>query len=214
MQELFEKRSDLMWTQDIIDISLELNLTLLLFHLPFTACFRCYSILQFLFLLTIFSNVLGAWYWLLVNFLHLSHHKIMMLRSLLVLFSFILCEVLWDDKYCWVINLVSWWKFFFQSSPPSTHLLFPAFKWFMFPFTIRDFGYYSYHVGPKFLILACKVLIGGDDILNCSIKLSFLKAQNKQVNLGAVRFHTSCHVKNLLIIAWGIRQSRDINKVY
>ena len=97
MQELFEKRPDLLRTQDIIYISLELNLTLLLFRLPFTACLRCYSISQFLFLLTIISIVLGAWHWLLVNFLYLSHHKIVVLSSLLVLFSFILCEVLRDD---------------------------------------------------------------------------------------------------------------------
>ena len=214
MQELFEKRPDLLRTQDIIYISLELNLTLLLFRLPFTACLRCYSISQFLFLLTIISIILGAWHWLLVNFLYLCHHKIIMLGPLLVLFSFILCEVLRDDKYCRVINLVSWRKLFIQSSPPLVHLFFPAFEWIMILLTILDFGYYSYHVGPKFLFFACKVLIGGYDILNCSIKLAFLEAQNKQVNLWTLRFHTSCHVKNLLVIAWGIRQSRYIDKVY
>ena len=146
--------------------------------------------------------------------MYFSNHKIIMLGSLYILFSFTLCEVLRNDQDCRVICLVSLRKFFFQCKLPLAHLLFPAIECFMVLLIIWHFCYYSYHLGPKFLIFTCEVLIGSDYLLNRSIELSFLKAQNKQVNLGELRFHTSCHVKNLLIVARGIRQSRYIYKVY
>ena len=202
-----------MLTQDLIQISLESSMALLLFLLPSSACFRCYSVLQFLFLLTIYTAIVEVWYWLLVNLLHLSHHKIVMLSSLLVLFPFFPRKVLRDDQYRDVIHLVSMREFFFQWRTPLDHLWFPGFKCTMFLFTILHFGYDSYHVVPKFLIFASKLLITGDDILYCSIKLALLEAQDKQVNLGALGSHTSCHIKNLLIVAWRVRQPWNIYKV-